>query len=108
MVRKKLSEMTPVERADRLMKGTTWDEAEQIGVEILARCMALHVYARKEGTEYMEKLMLKLLLKTTNRADEWAHENNNPALLALAAMGNELEKKQKERERKGNDTQRID
>lgn len=83
-MRKKKSEMTPIELIDQALKGRTWDEAETAGVEILARCMALHVYARKEGSGYFENLMRRIC----NRADEWAHEGNNPTILAFAAVGN--------------------
>ena len=43
MARKKLSEMTPYERVDSRMKGMSWEEAEDVGVEILAKCLALHI-----------------------------------------------------------------
>lgn len=44
MIRKKLSDMTPIERVDQRMKGMSWEEAEDVGVEILARCLSLHVH----------------------------------------------------------------
>lgn len=83
--------MTPIEKMERIMKHSTWDEAEQIGIEILARCMALHIYARKEGGEYIEKLAMKLMLKISTRADEWAHEDNVPGFLALASIGHKMQ-----------------
>jgi len=86
--RKKLSEMTPFERVDSRMKGMTWDEAEEIGTEILGRCMALHVYARKEGEEYFEHLMRSVCKKS----DEWAHTPAGMQYLAIAAVGHKLEK----------------
>jgi hypothetical protein len=36
MSRKKLSDMTPIERVEQRMKGMSWEEAEDVGVEILA------------------------------------------------------------------------
>ena len=90
MPRKKKSEMTPVELVDQALNGRSWDEAETAGVEILARCMALHVYARKEGEEYFRGLMKRIC----NRADEWAHEDNHPTILAFAAVGHERQQKE--------------
>lgn len=87
-MRKKLSEMTPIERVDKCMKGMSWDEAEDAGVEILARCMALHVYGRKEGSEYFQHLLLRIC----ERGDQWAHEDNNPFILACASVAQQTGK----------------
>lgn len=70
-MRKKKSEMTPVELVDRALKGRTWEEAEEAGVEILARCMALHVYAREDGDKYFKQIAERIC----RRADQWAKEN---------------------------------
>ena len=85
---KKRSEMTAKERMEFILKGASWDDAEEVGIEILARCMALHVYSRREGEEYFKKLMRKICL----RADEWAHEPRNTTILAFAAVGNKIDK----------------
>ena len=85
-MRKKKSEMTPIELVDQALKGRTWNDAEDAGIEILARCLALHAYARKDGEKYFEKLMKRICV----RADEWAHEGNNPTILAFAAVGDKL------------------
>lgn len=85
---KKRADMTPMERMDYIMKGATWDDGETVGVEMLARCMALHVYARKEGEEYFQQLMKRICI----RADEWAHEPGNPAILAFAAVSHKMQK----------------
>lgn len=85
-MRKKLSEMTPIEKVDRALKDATWEEAEEAGIEILARCVALHVYALKEGEEYFKTLMERIV----RRGDEWAHEGNNPMVLAMASVGHKL------------------
>lgn len=69
-MKKKKSEMTPVELVDRALKGRTWEEAEEAGVEILARCMALHVYAREDGDYYNQ-----IAERICRRADQWAKEN---------------------------------
>lgn len=78
--------MTTKERMEWIMTGATLDEAEDVGVEMLARCMALHVYANKEGADYMNALFERIV----KRADEWAHEPGNPLVLAIAAVGNKL------------------
>ena len=83
MARKKKSEMTIHERVDSALKGETWDYAEEFGIEVLARCVALHVYSRKDGEEYLSKIMTSIC----KRGDEWAHEGNHPFVLAMAAVG---------------------
>ena len=82
--------MTYVERVDRALKDASWDQAEEAGIEILARCMALHTYAREEGKEYLFDLMERIL----KRANEWAHEGNHPTILAFASMGYKKEKEE--------------
>lgn len=79
-----------VERVDRALKDASWDQAEEAGIEILARCMALHTYARNEGEEYL----LKLMVRICKRADKWAQEGNHPAVLAFASMGYEKKKEE--------------
>lgn len=91
-MRKKRSEMSPKERMDFILKDSTWEEAEEVGIEILARCCALHVYARKEE-DYILNLSMKLTERICRRADEWAHEGDNSWHLALAATGYELRKR---------------
>ena len=87
MARKKKSEMTSVELVEQALRGRTWEEAETAGVEILARCMALHVYARKEGGKsYLRHVMERIFM----RADEWALEDGNPVYLAFARVGHEI------------------
>lgn len=85
-MRKKKSEMTPIELVDQALKGRTWEEAEEAGVEILARCIALHIYARKADITYLNELMERLI----KRADAWAHEGNNASVLAMAACAANL------------------
>lgn len=91
MARKKRAEMSPMERMDWIMDGATWDDAEEVGIEMLARCMALHVYARKDGEEYFRDVMKRIM----KRADAWAHESGNPMKLAIAAVGYKLKNKEK-------------
>lgn len=84
--RKKLSELTPIERSDRIMKHSTWDEAEQAGIEILARCMAKRVYAEGKGVNYMTDLLNRICI----RADEWKKDHTFE--LACAKLKYEKEK----------------
>ena len=83
--------MTPMEKFEKILKGSSWDEAEEVGKEILARCMALHIYAKGEGFEYIDHLIESIC----KRSDAWAHEGNNPRILAFAAVGYKLEKEEK-------------
>lgn len=78
--RKKLAEMTPIERMNKLMKGLSWEEAEEVGVEILARTFAFHAYSVKDGEKFFENLMEKIAL----RADEWAHSDDGCFVLSMA------------------------
>ncbi len=90
--RKKLSEMTPYERVESRMKKMTWEEAEGVGVEILARVISLHLYAQKEGEEYFTKLINRISV----RADEWAHTYQGSMNLSMAAFAYERKKRQQE------------
>jgi len=94
MSRKKLSEMTPFERVESRMKGMTWDEAEEAGIEILARVLALHVYARKEDENYLMSVVNRMMERASKRADEWAHTKFGARYLALASVGYELQQLQ--------------
>ena len=91
MGRKKLSEMTPIERVDQRMKGMSWEEAEDVGVEILARCLALHHFARKDGVEWFDKTMNRIF----ERTDGWRKENAFG--LACAAVAHEKQNKQEDK-----------
>ena len=88
MARKKKSEMTLQERVDSVMKGETWYFAEEFGIEVLARCVALHHYARKDGEEFF----MNLTERICRRAGEWAKEGDHAAILAFAALGYKVEK----------------
>ena len=89
------------------MTDSTWDDAEEVGIEMLARCCALHVYARKE-----EDYILNLTARICRRADEWAHEGNNPFVLACASVGHRMEieaiqRKERERVKNGDATESV-
>lgn len=90
--RKKLSEMTPYERVDSRMDGMTWEEAEEVGIEIVARCMALHAYAREDGEEYFRSVMKRIC----TRADDWAH-GEGTHILACARVGERIGKGNKDK-----------
>lgn len=79
--------MTPVELVDQALKGRTWEEAEEAGVEILARCMAFHAYAKKDGEEYYMNIVKRICL----RADAWAKDN--AFMLGCARAGLEQRRK---------------
>jgi len=88
MAKKKLCDMAPYERVASRMKGLTWDEAEDVGVEILARVLAFHTYVRNEDEAYFEGLMRRIC----ERADGWAKDEGTFALaMASAAAGYEDE-----------------
>lgn len=84
MSRKKLSEMTPMERVEQRMKGLTWEEAEDVGVEILARCLSLHVCVHKDEEKYIDHLLKRVF----ERATEWTKEHSFE--LAMASVGLKL------------------
>lgn len=86
MAKKKISEMTPIERVEQRMKGMTWEEAEDVGVEILARCLALHTFVRKDGVDWFEKVTNRII----ERMDEW--RKDNAFVLACASVANERQK----------------
>ena len=98
--RKKLSEMTPYERVDSRMKGMSWEEAEDVGVEILARCIALHIFAREDIDEYLPKLFGRI----RDRSFEWAKtEGSFPLSMAKSAVRHQKEMEEIEKRAK-NDT----
>ena len=102
MARKKLSEMTPYERVDSRMKGMSWEEAEDVGVEILARCIALHIFAREDFEEYLPKVFHRI----RDRSFEWAKtEGCFPLAMAKSAVRHQKEMEEIEkRVKKENDT----
>ena len=84
--------MTPIERMNKLMKGLSWEEAEEVGVEILARTFAFHTYSVKDGEKFFENLMEKIAL----RADEWAHSDDGCFVLSMAAAEHKRQMKEQE------------
>ena len=92
MARKKLADMTPIERMNKLMDGLSWDEAEDVGAEILGRCLALHIYAREEDEEYMKALFRKVV----DKANEWRKSDYGAYVLAWAHQAWKYEQKEQE------------
>ena len=93
MARKKKSDMTLQEHVDSVLKGQTWEYAEEFGIEILARCMAKHAYAMTDGEEYL----LRLTKRICKRADAWAHEGNHPFMLAMISVGQGIKNKENDK-----------
>jgi hypothetical protein len=82
MSRKKLSEMTPMERVEQRMKGLTWEEAEDIGIEILARCLALHMFVREDLIQYTKRMNDRLF----ENAVKWAKSHSTELALASVVL----------------------
>ena len=88
MARKKLSELTPIERVDRVMKGASWEDAENVGIEILARCISFNYFVNKGGKDYMEKLFARL----GDRVQTWTDEQATQ--LAMGRVAKERQEKE--------------
>ena len=88
MARKKMSELTPIERVERVMKGASWEEAENVGIEILARCISFNFFVNKGGKEYMEKLFARL----GDRVQTWTDEHATQ--LAIGRVAKERQEKE--------------
>ena len=86
--RKKLAEMTPIERMDKLMKGLSWEETEVVGAEILARCLARHKHVLKDEDKFMNNILEKIC----ERCNEWSHEHRWE--LAIASVISKRDKKE--------------
>lgn len=88
MNRKKMSEMTPMERVDRVMKGASWEDAENVGIEILARCISFNYFVNKGGKGYMEKLFARL----GDRVQTWT--DAHATQLAIGRVAKERQEKE--------------
>lgn len=85
--RKKLAEMTPIERMNKLMNGLSWEEAEEVGVEILARCLSRHKHVLKDEEKFMDDIVEKIC----ERCNEWSNEHSWE--LAIASVMSKRDKK---------------
>lgn len=88
MSRKKMSELTPIERVDRVMKGASWEDAENVGIEILARCISFNYFVNKGGKGYMEKLFARL----GDRVQTWT--DAHATQLAMGMVAKERQEKE--------------
>jgi hypothetical protein len=88
MSRKKMSELTPIERVDRVMKGVSWEDAENVGIEILARCISFNFFVNKRGKGYMEKLFARL----GDRVQTWT--DDHATQLAMGRVAKERQEKE--------------
>jgi len=83
-----MSELTPIERVDRVMKGASWEDAENVGIEILARCISFNYFVNKGGKGYMEKLFARL----GDRVQTWTDEHTTQ--LAMGRVAKERQEKE--------------
>ena len=88
MARKKMSELTPIERVDRVMKGASWEDAENVGIEILAHCISFNYFVNKGGKGYMEKLFARL----GDRVQTWT--DAHATQLAMGRVAKERQEKE--------------
>ena len=85
-----MSEMTPMERMERMMTGLSWTDAEDVGVEVLARCLAYHAYVERVDADFFHSLMERVC----RRADEWAQTDYGSHYLAMASVGRSMKEKE--------------
>lgn len=71
--RKKLSQLTPIERMNRMMKDISWEDAEIIGIEIVARCLAKRLLVDEVKQDYIDGVFLCIV----SRAFNWAEDNTS-------------------------------
>ena len=84
MKRKKGNETTVSEWVGSHLKGKSWEEAEDIAVEILSKCIALHVYVRGEGEVYLERLTERMLIQSA----QWAKAHSLELAIAKVTINN--------------------
>lgn len=89
MSRKKISEMNTQELADLYLKKASWEKAEEVCIEILARCLARRPYVLKDLYDF--ETFLSTFAKICKRSNEWAKENSF-ALAAASAMNDHSDK----------------
>lgn len=86
MKRKKGNKTTASKWDDSFLKGKTWEEAEDIAVEILSKCIALHVYVRDDGEAYLERLTERMLLQS----GKWAKAHSLDLAIAKVIINKNL------------------
>lgn len=72
------------------MEGCTWEEAREIGVDILGKCLAfyLNVYDHNDLEKMTEDIC--------KRGDKWLKEENGAFVIAMARKAPEFDKVLKE------------
>lgn len=88
--RKKLSEMTPFERVASRMKYMSFDEAEDVGIEIMARVVAIRMYAESKDGQYLQGVFERII----KQADDYAR-NEGSLYLALIKLNLDKMKEKK-------------
>lgn len=73
MGRKKVADMTPIERVDRVMTGMTNEDAESVAVHILSQLIAKRVCIN-EDFDYMDEVYDKIMEGVKNYATEHVTE----------------------------------
>ena len=92
MARKKVSEMTPFEKASYRLEGCSWDEVEDVAIQLLGRCMAYKLHGLDEEPEnYIRQMYTRILEEYQKFTDE------NSLFLACTHYGY-MKSKEKEKE----------
>lgn len=73
---------TASEKVNTAMKGATWEEAYQIGIDILGKYVAFQIYAHPDK----EFDFGKLLEEICERGDKWVHKEGGAQVVAFARV----------------------
>lgn len=94
MNRKMKKEKTTKEKVNTAMKKATWEEAREVGVEILGKYVAFN--AHMDGKFDFHSLMREI----AERGDKWVTQEGGAAHIAGAKMYRRMVEKEKEKETK--------
>lgn len=78
---------TAAEKVNAAMEGATWEEARQIGVDMLGKYVAFHIY-RGDDFDFG-----KLMEEICDRGDKWVHEEGGARVVAIASFAREEDKR---------------
>lgn len=70
------------------MNGLSWEEAEEVGVEILARCLARHKHVLNDEDKFMDDALEKIC----ERCNEWSREHSWELAIASVMSKRDKEK----------------
>lgn len=73
---------TPAERANKIMKGCTWEEAEEIGTYILGKCAQKRIRVDND-----EKFFERINHKICEKGEDWIVSENGAFYIAMARFG---------------------